>query len=111
MQGTQHPLVFLPDNDNNKVQQVPAIADVRAGVHHEPVGQDLQEGLHSKDDEEHVLHLFLKHTENHSGVNLKENSPCSFSPSLCNRRVVSLSNRINILANLSVFLTPVFRIE
>ena len=33
-------------------------------MHHQTVGQDLQEGLYGEDDEEDVLHLFLKHREN-----------------------------------------------
>lgn len=56
--------VFSPNDDDDEVEQVPAIADVGAGVHHQTVGQDFQEGLHSEDDEEDVLHLFLKHREN-----------------------------------------------
>lgn len=54
---------FLPNNDDDKVQQVPAVSDVGAGMHHQAVGQNLQEGLHCKDDEEDILHLFLQHTE------------------------------------------------
>lgn len=54
---------FLPDDDNDEVKQVPAVADVGAGVHHQAVSQDLQEGFHGEDDEEHVLHLFLEQTE------------------------------------------------
>lgn len=50
---------FSPDNDDDKVQQVPAVSDVGAGMHHQAVGQNLQEGLHCEDDEEDVLHLFL----------------------------------------------------
>ena len=30
-------------------------------MHDQTVGQDLQEGLYGEDDEEDVLHLFLKH--------------------------------------------------
>lgn len=51
---------FLPDNDDNEVEQVPAVADVGAGVHHQTIGQDFQEGLNGEDDEEDILHLFLK---------------------------------------------------
>lgn len=53
----------LPNNDNNKIQQIPAVSDVGAGMHHQAVGQNLQEGLHCEDDEEDILHLFLQHTE------------------------------------------------
>lgn len=53
--------VFLPNNDDDEVQQVPAVADVGAWVHHQTVGQDLQESFYGEDYEEDVLHLFLKH--------------------------------------------------
>ncbi len=56
--------VSSPDDDDDEVEQIPAVTDVGAGVHHQTVGQDLQEGLHSEDDEEDVLHLFLKHKHN-----------------------------------------------
>lgn len=57
--------ILLPNDDNDKIQQVPAVADVGARVHNEPVGQDLEEGFHCEDDEEHVLNLFLQQT-NHT---------------------------------------------
>lgn len=50
----------VPDDDDDEVQQVPAAADVGAGVHDQTVGQDLGEGLDGEDDEEDVLHLFLR---------------------------------------------------
>lgn len=53
----------LPDDDDDKIQQVPAVSDVGAGMHNQAVGENLQEGLHCKDDEEDILHLFLQHTE------------------------------------------------
>jgi len=56
--------VSSPDDDDDEVQQVPAVADVGAGVHHQTVGQDLEEGLDGEDDEEDVLHLFLRRREN-----------------------------------------------
>lgn len=34
MQESDHP----PDNDNDKIQQVPPAADVSAGVHNQAVG-------------------------------------------------------------------------
>lgn len=49
----------VPHDDDDEVQQVPAAADVGAGVHDQTVGQDLGEGLDGEDDEEDVLHLFL----------------------------------------------------
>lgn len=58
---TSRSSVLLPNNDDDEVQQVPAVANVGAGVHHQTVGQDLQEGLYGEDYEEDVLHLFLKH--------------------------------------------------
>lgn len=51
---------FLPDDDDDEVEQVPAVADVGAGMHHQTVGQDLQEGLDGEDDEEDIFHLFLE---------------------------------------------------
>lgn len=48
-----------PHDDNDEVEEVPAVADVGAGVQHQSVGNDLQERLHREDDEENVLHLFL----------------------------------------------------
>lgn len=64
-----------PDNDDDKVQQVPAVSDVGAGMHHQAVGQNLQEGLNCEDDEEDVLHLFLQHTEEEEYFQ-KNTSPC-----------------------------------
>lgn len=54
-----HFWVFSPHNDDDEVEQIPAVPNVGARVHHQTVGQDFQEGLHSEDDEEDVLHLFL----------------------------------------------------
>lgn len=54
---------FLPHNNDDEIKQVPAVADVGAGVHHQTVSQDLQEGFYGEDDEEHVFHLFLKQRE------------------------------------------------
>lgn len=59
-----------PNDDDDEVQQVPAVPDVGAGVHHQTVGQDLQEGLHREDDEEDVLHLFLQQTKKSLTVSL-----------------------------------------
>lgn len=39
--GENHLLICLPNYDDDKVEQVPAVADVGAGVHHQTVGQDL----------------------------------------------------------------------
>lgn len=55
--------VFSPDDDDDKVEEVPSVADVGTGMHHKTVGQNLQEGLYGEDDEEDVLHLFLKDTK------------------------------------------------
>ena len=49
----------IPDNDDDKIEQVPAAAYVGAGVHDQAVGQDLSEGLDGEDDQEDVLDLFL----------------------------------------------------
>lgn len=49
----------IPHNDDDKVQQVPAVADVGAGVHDQTVGQNFQKGFYSEDDQKDVLHLFL----------------------------------------------------
>lgn len=49
-----------PNNDDDEVQKIPAVANIRAGVHDQAIGQDLQEGLNGEDDEEHIFHLFLQ---------------------------------------------------
>ena len=58
-----------PHDDDDKVQHVPAVADVGVLVHDQTIGNDLQEGLYCEDDEEGILHCFLHtHRERrHSG--------------------------------------------
>ena len=40
----------IPDDDDDKIKQIPATADVGAGVHKQAIGQDLSEGLNGKDN-------------------------------------------------------------
>jgi len=54
-----------PHDDNDKVQHVPAVADVGVLVHDQTVGHDLQERLNGEDDEEGILHCLL-HTHTHT---------------------------------------------
>lgn len=48
-----------PHDDDDKVQHVPAVADVGVLVHDQTVGNYLQERLYGEDDEEGVLHCLL----------------------------------------------------
>lgn len=48
-----------PNNDNNKIQQVPAVSDVRVLVHDQTVGNDLQKCLYRENDQEGIFHRFL----------------------------------------------------
>lgn len=49
----------LPNDNNDKIQHVPSVSHVRILVHHQAVGNDLQEGLNGKNDEERILYCFL----------------------------------------------------
>lgn len=49
----------IPHNDNDKIQQVPAAADVGAGMHDQTVREDLCECFDCENDQKHILHLFL----------------------------------------------------
>lgn len=48
-----------PNDDDDKIQQVPAVSDVRVLVHDQTVGDDLQKCLYSENDQEGIFHCFL----------------------------------------------------
>lgn len=53
-----------PHNDNDEVQQIPAVPQVGIGVEEQAVGYYLQERFHRENDEEQILHTLLrKHTK------------------------------------------------
>lgn len=49
-----------PDHDDDEVEQVPAIANIGAGMEHQPIGYDLEHCLHGENHQEHVFYLFLR---------------------------------------------------
>lgn len=51
--------VDLPYNDDDEVQQVPAVSDVGVLVHDQAIGDDLQKRLNSENDEEGIFYCFL----------------------------------------------------
>ena len=53
------PCRCAPNHDNDEVEQVPAVADVGAGVEYQPIGHDLEHCLHSENHQKYVFHLLL----------------------------------------------------
>ena len=51
--------VVLPDNDDEEVEYVPAVAQVGARVKYKPVRDYLDDRFRREDDYEHVLELLL----------------------------------------------------
>lgn len=48
-----------PNDDDDKIQQVPAVSDVRVLVHDQTIGNDLQKCLYSENNQEGIFHCFL----------------------------------------------------
>lgn len=55
-----------PDDDNDEVEQIPAVPQVGIGVEEQAVGYHLQERLHGEDDEEQILHALLRRSGRHA---------------------------------------------
>jgi len=55
----ENEIEILPDNDNDKVEDVPAAAQIGACVQHEAVCYDLDDCFRREDHYKHVLHSFL----------------------------------------------------
>lgn len=49
-----------PNHNDDEIQEVPAIADVGAGMEHQPIGHDLEHRLHRENHQKYVLHLLLR---------------------------------------------------
>ena len=48
-----------PYDDDDEIEEIPAVPQVGVGMEEQTVGYDLQEGLHREYDEEQVLHTLL----------------------------------------------------
>ena len=66
-----------PHDDADKVQHVPAVADVGVLVHDQTIGNDLKERLYREDDEEGILHCLL-HTHRGTGDTVAILIRCGF---------------------------------
>lgn len=51
---------WLPDDDDGEIEEIPAVAQVRALMRHEAVRHDLHDALGCEDNEEEVLDFFLQ---------------------------------------------------
>lgn len=72
-----------PNDYDDKIQQVPAVSDVRVLVHDQTVGNDLQKCLYRENDQEGIFHCFLrvggerKKSRTHVGKGEKEDGTMS----------------------------------
>lgn len=51
---------ILPNNDNEKIKNVPSIAKVGVGMHCEAVGDNFKDTFECKDHHKRIFDIFLK---------------------------------------------------
>lgn len=49
-----------PDDDDGEIEQIPAVSQIGASVHHEAVSEDLHHALSREDYQENVFDLLLQ---------------------------------------------------
>lgn len=49
----------LPNNDDDKIQHIPAVSHIGVLVHHQSISDDLEEGFNRENDQEGIFYRFL----------------------------------------------------
>lgn len=55
--------INVPYDNNDEIQHVPSVSDIRVLMHHQAVRYDLQEGFDRENDKEGIFNCFLWETK------------------------------------------------